>query len=144
MKKVVLILLAFVLASRFTYAQDLETYFHRLDQALVQADSTALTQILHPEVEIGHSNAWNQTKEDVWNDLKNKKVQYSRIKHLATLSVDSLENNGQKIASVFRKIISEGKYKTFDFSLTLNVLEVWIQEGNNWKLWKRQAVKVSQ
>lgn len=123
-----------------SYAQDqIQNCIQEFDLACITKDSSKMAALLHPNVEIGHSNGWIQRGDEVWKDLSNGVVRYEEVQNLDT---DILEYAGAHTVAVRRRINVKGEYKTYPFEMKLSVLEIWIKEQRDWRLWKRQAVKI--
>lgn len=140
MKIKIFLLLFFSLITTSLFSQSLEEVISHLDIALINQDTTVLNRHLHKDLYFGHSNAWTQSKEDVFNDLKNGILEYKSIETITKISKSSLSNHTFRIS---REIHVIGRLKEHEFDMQLRVLEIWILEDNIWKLWSRQSVKIN-
>jgi hypothetical protein len=110
----------------------------KLDQALLKQDSAALDQLLDGKLSFGHSNGWVQTKQDVWNDFKEGRLNYL---DLTTTEVKILQI-GKELATITMKVQAKGKLKEKEFDLKLTVLQVWKKDKKGWQLFARQSAKI--
>ncbi len=109
----------------------------RLDQALLDRDSTALSQLLHPQLTYGHSNGWVQSREEVWNDGVTGKLHYNIIRPetMATFGITGTAITTRQLIYV------EGTVSGKQFAMHLQVLQTWIKTKKGWQLLARQSVK---
>jgi len=110
----------------------------KLDKALVQKDSAALSRLLHDEVVIGHSNGFIENKKELLNHVLNEKIIYKIINKVKNEEIKNL----RKITRVRRQIDVVGWYNQKEFSLRLSVLEIWKKHKKDWQLWCRQSVEI--
>jgi hypothetical protein len=138
----IFLVLLFSVLLQTTSAQDdslaLRDAIVKLDQALLKQDSAALDQLLDGKLSFGHSNGWVQTKQDVWNDLKDGRLEYLG---LATEEVKILQM-GKELATVTMKVQAKGKLKENEFDLRLTVMQVWKKDKKGWQLFARQSAKI--
>lgn len=136
------LVLLFAALLQTTRAQDdsltLSDAIAKLDQALLKKDSAALDQLLDGKLSFGHSNGWVQTKQDVWNDLRDGRLEYLG---LATEEVKFLQM-GKELATVTMKVQAKGKLKEKEFDLKLTVMQVWKKDKKGWQLFARQSTKI--
>ena len=136
------LVLLFAALLQTTTAQDdsltLSDAIAKLDQALLKKDSAALDQLLDGKLSFGHSNGWVQTKQDVWNDLRDGRLEYLG---LATEEVKFLQM-GKELATVTMKVQAKGKLKEKEFDLKLTVMQVWKKDKKGWQLFARQSTKI--
>lgn len=134
--------LACLLCSSFCFAgKQLEELYHsvyRLDEALLQKDTVTLNRLLRDDVSYGHSNGWIERKQDVIRDLYNGKLVYKEIKQDAKPHVTFAGNAGRVVMDLSVRVLVDGK----ELLLKLNVLQLWLYEKKEWKLWGRQSVKI--
>ncbi|HSU28644.1 MAG TPA: nuclear transport factor 2 family protein, partial [Chitinophagaceae bacterium] len=86
----------------------------------------------------GHSNGWVENKQDIINDLKSGKLEYSKI--VNTSIVIAAINTGS--ATVRTNTEAEGTVNGTAFQLKLHVLQVWIKTKLGWQLLARQSTKL--
>lgn len=138
----IFLVLLFSVLLQTTSAQDdslaLRGAIVKLDQALLKQDSAALDQLLDGKLSFGHSNGWVQTKQDVWNDFKEGRLDYL---DLTTTEVKILQI-GKELATVTMKVQAKGKLKEKEFDLKLTVLQVWKKDKKGWQLFARQSAKI--
>jgi hypothetical protein len=138
----IFLVLLFSVLLQTTSAQDdslaLRDAIVKLDQALLKQDSAALDQLLDDKLSFGHSNGWVQTKQDVWNDFKEGRLNYL---DLTTTEVKILQI-GKELATITMKVQAKGKLKEKEFDLKLTVLQVWKKDKKGWQLFARQSAKI--
>ncbi len=137
MKKWITIALLFCSSFSFGQTSFLKEAVSKLDRALVAKDSVTLKQILHKDLNYGHSNGWVETKQDVIHDLFNGKLTYQKI-----------ENGKQdwKLGKDWATVRSVTEIKLLmneqELLLKLHVLQVWIKTNKGWQLLARQSTKI--
>lgn len=109
----------------------------KLDIALLQKDYDVLNNILHTDVNYGHSNGWVQTKTDVFNDFKSGKLEYNKIENNSS----AILTLNKKWATVKTNTNAEGTVNGTVFKLTLHVMQVWLKTKKGWQLLARQSAK---
>ena len=109
----------------------------QLDKALLGKDEVVLKQVLHKDVNYGHSNGWIQTKNDVLNDFKSGKLVYDKIENTSTLIIGI----NKKWATVKTSTNAEGIANKAAFKITLHVMQVWMNTKNGWQLYARQSAR---
>lgn len=112
----------------------------QLDAALVREDHSALDSLMHEDLLMGHSNAYFQTKEEVINDLRRRKIVYRSIEQL---SIQNINEQGEQIR-INRVINVKGSYMGTDFAMRLALMEIWLDRDAGMQLWSRQAVKINE
>lgn len=117
----------------------LKNAMQKLDKALLEKDSLALTEVLYKDVSYGHSNGWVQTKKDVWDDFVSGKLTYKKIAN----SNSSIAAMNKKWATVRTNTAVDGKVNDKDFNMTLHVLQVWMKTKKGWQLFARQSAKIN-
>jgi Domain of unknown function (DUF4440) len=139
LKRILTIGLLFV--SLVTVAQvdsaGLKTAMKQLDKALLGKDEVVLKQVLHKDVNYGHSNGWIQTKNDVLNDFKSGKLVYNKIENNNT----GIINISKKWATVKTSTNAEGTVNGTVFKMTLHIMQVWMNTKKGWQLFARQSAK---
>jgi len=104
-----------------------------------QRDSAALLDLVSENVTYGHSGGSIEDKPTMVHKAMVSKTTY-RNQQFEKLSIQVKD----KIAVLrhnFRAIsIDENGKET---PLDLGILQVWRKEGNKWRLWARQAVKIA-
>jgi ketosteroid isomerase-like protein len=105
----------------------------------VKRDSAALLDLVSDKVTYGHSGGNIEDKPTMVHKAMVSKTTY-RNQSFEKLSIQVQD----KIAIVrhnFRAIsIDENGKET---PLDLGILQVWKKEGNKWRIWARQAVKIT-
>lgn len=141
MKNLVLLFICFFSFSfsQLRISQSLQGELSKLD-SLMSKNSAAISNVLSKDITFGHSNGWVQKYDDLVKDFSSNKVVYKEVKQLEILD---FKLKG-KFATVFRKIAVSGTYKTFDFSMNLLALEVWLKQNGKWLLYSRQSVELKQ
>jgi len=112
----------------------------RLLDFYMKNNDLKILELLSEEVSFGHSNGWVQNFADFKNDFESKKASYTSIEQT---DFSEFKRN-RKTVSLRRKVKVSGIYKTYDFDMTLSLLEIWVKKGKSWKLWSRQAVELKE
>ncbi len=115
----------------------LKAAMEQLDKALLGKNEVVLKQVLHKDVNYGHSNGWIQTKNDVLNDFKSGKLVYNKIENNSA----GVINITQKWATVKTNTNAEGTVNGTAFKMTLHIMQVWINTKKGWQLFARQSAK---
>ncbi|MFV0304408.1 MAG: nuclear transport factor 2 family protein [Moheibacter sp.] len=116
---------------------EIELHIQKLEQSLVKKDTATLSQLLHSDLTLGHSNGWIETKESLLNSLPTQKVIYTEF--IPKNSIEFyLKNND--LVTLRRKVKVIGKYENETFSVDLNILEIWIKKLDHWQLLARQSM----
>lgn len=139
MKKLIFIGLFFVGCSVFSQnSEDLiKSTILKIEKALVEKDTLVLQKLLHSDLTLGHSNGWVETKESLLKDLKKEKVSYRVFEKISEVDFTFFSN---ETAITRREINVCGTVDNDEFTISLNVLEIWVLENNIWKLLARQSV----
>jgi hypothetical protein len=116
----------------------LKDAMRKLDKALLEKDSLALSEVLHNDISYGHSNGWVQSKKDLWDDFVSGKLIYKKIEHSST-TIAAINN---KWATVRTNTAVEGTVNDKSFNMSLHVLQVWIKTKKGWQLMARQSAKL--
>jgi len=140
-----LFFVALFLVGHFVYSQDTKVKIikniNAIEKALVQKDTLVLNKLLHTDLTFGHSNGWIESKESLLNDLKNTKVIYTSFENISAVDFTF---HSEDIVITRRKITAHGIFRQQNFSINMNVLEIWILNQDIWKLLARQSVNNSQ
>lgn len=110
---------------------------NKLD-SLMQNNDSKILDFFEKDVSFGHSNGWIQNLDDFKKDFSSKKVVYKEIKQTGVSEIKKFKN----AFSVRRKIKVTGFYKSELFEMNLSLLEIWIKNKFQWKLWSRQSVEI--
>lgn len=133
------ITIAFLFFSSFSFGQTsfLKEAVSKLDRALIAKDSVTLKQILHKDLNYGHSNGWVESKQEVINDLFNGKLTYQKIE--SSKQDWKMGKDWATVRSVteIRLLMNEQ-----ELLLKLHVLQVWIKTNKGWQLLARQSTKI--
>jgi len=143
MTRIITVLLVFCfLTPGSSFAQidsiGLKETMQKLDKALLQKDEMVLKSVLHKDLSYGHSNGWVQSKNDVLNDLKSRKLVYKKIEN----SSSSIINISEKWATIKTSTNAEGVVNGNEFNLSLHVMQFWIKTKKGWQLIMRQSAKL--
>jgi hypothetical protein len=117
--------------------KDEQKVLHQMKQfheALVK-DKLLVPQYLDDSLTYGHSNGWIETKNDLINNLGNK-ITYKSIKED---SVNVVVNH--KIAHARFVALIEATMDGKPNQFRLKVMEVWVKQKKQWKLFARQAIR---
>lgn len=123
------------------FAQDtaaLKTAVTHLNEALVSKDQKALDQLLNNKLSYGHSNAWIQTKKEVFDDMNSGKLIYTKIENSSVTLVDA----EKQYASVRAVTNVDAVLNGNPLQIKLHVYQFWIKTKKGWELLARQAVKL--
>ena len=101
---------------------------------LIQGTADSLNVLLDDRIEYVHSNGWVQTRADVINDMKSRKLVYQRV----TIQAASARLYGQA-AVVTGLGTFEGVNSGTPFKLDLRYTEVYILSNHRWKLVSRHS-----
>ena len=115
----------------------LKTTMQQLDKALLGKEEAVLKQVLHKNLNFGHSNGWVQHKEDVLNDFKSGKLTYNKIENSSVVIIDI----SKKWATIKTTTNAEGVVNGNAFKLTLHIMQVWMNTKKGWQLYARQSAK---
>ncbi len=96
----------------------------------MQNNDSKILDLFSDDVSFGHSNGWDQNKDDFKKDFESGKVKYQSVKQ-TELKEFKIKN---KFANVRRIIAVKGLYKSDEFEMKLSVLEFWIRQKGMWKL----------
>jgi len=106
-------------------------------QATMKKDGAALDKLLHPDLTYSHSNAKNQTKDEVIKDVTTGKATVEAV----TFSDTTVRVYG-KTALVKGKVdivnITDGK----STPAYLDILHVWVKGPQGWQMIARQATRL--
>lgn len=108
----------------------------RLEMALVARDTGTMAQLLHKDLQFGHSNGWVQTKRDAIEDAKSGALVYGRFdrQSLTILSYG-------KTAVVREWVNVSGTRNGTEFNVKLFVMQHWVRTKKGWQLMLRQSAR---
>lgn len=112
----------------------------KLDKAFLEKNYDVIKQLVNSDASYGHSTGWIQTKKDLTDDFASGKITYKKIES-TELHFTGLHKNW---ATVRLSTAAEGVANGKEFKVTIQVLQVWVKENNNWQLAARQAVKLAE
>lgn len=105
----------------------------------VKRDSLALLDLVSDKVTYGHSGGAIEDKSAMVHKAMTSKTTY-RNQQFEKLSIQ-VQDKTALVRHNFRAIsIDENGKET---PLDLGILQVWKKEGNKWRIWGRQAVKIA-
>lgn len=104
----------------------------------MQNNDSKILNLFESNLSFGHSNGWIQNLDDFKKDFSSKKVIYKEIKQTEVSEIKKFKNT----FSIRRKIKVSGLYKNENFEMNLSLLEIWIKNKSQWKLWSRQSVEI--
>lgn len=110
---------------------------HSLDSALVKADTAGLKTLLHRQLSLGHSNGLIEDKNTLLQHLSSGYLKYNRIDEQGYSEISFAGD----AAWIRRQLEVDGALEGTAFQIKLHVLEVWLWEKGQWKLWCRQSAK---
>ena len=137
------VLIFFILASTVAFSQTREETVWSKVQALTKAifetkDSSVLKELVSDDVTYGHSSGVIENKAMFVKNAVSSRAEYKNIQ-FEKLSIDVKENSAVLRHNLRAISFENGKESPVD----LGILQVWRKEGGRWKLWARQAVKIS-
>jgi hypothetical protein len=133
-----LIALAFVTTGLFGQGEEakLTMTIKEFHQSLVNKNMTSIDQHTDKALSYGHSNGWVETKTDMIKDLETGYIVYHNYKEDSlSITVNGKMANARFVADISATL--HGNTTNFH----LKVLEVWVNKGNRWILFARQAVR---
>ncbi len=101
---------------------------------LIEKRYDSLESLLDERVMYVHSNGWIQNKKELIDDLKSGKLNYLKV----TVKESSARRYGQT-AIINGLATFEGATEGKPFAMDLRYTEVYIKNGNQWKLATRHA-----
>jgi hypothetical protein len=123
----------FICAQRFAFEKNITA----LHEALLNSDSSALSHLLHDSASFGHSNGLIESKRLLWQNLKNKKIQYHEMtfQDLKILSLYHLKV--VRYTLMVNVDLDQKNYK-----LKLHNQQTWVKSRNRWQLLARQSTRL--
>jgi hypothetical protein len=143
MKQLIIILVLF--ASHAAYGQSEENdkvnqlHLRKFDW-LINKNYDSLNWLIDPGAKYIHSNGWVQSKQDVIDDLKSGKLNYTSV------------NVSESSVALYKKhtaiVTGKGSFKGLmpdksEFNIHLLYTEVYVKDKKQWKLVSRQAIKLN-
>lgn len=110
---------------------------NKLDSALIKADIAVLKTLLHAQLSMGHSNGLIEDKDALLQHLTGGYLKYNSIQEQG---YNEIRFTGDA-ASIRRQLEVDGALEGTTFHIKLHVLEVWIWQEGQWRLWCRQSTK---
>jgi hypothetical protein len=141
MKKAFVIILFFATTVAFGQTPDVVkvNQLHKKKfEWMINHNYDSLNKVVDITLTFIHSSGWTQTKQDLMNDLKSGKLNYTSIDvHESSVAMykDAAVLTGK---GTFKGLTAE---KT-EFNIKLLYTEVYIKIKNQWKLVSRQACKI--
>ena len=108
------------------------------DAIFKNKDSTALEDLMADKVTYGHSTGKLEDRKMMISDAINSKQTYTNFA-MDSATVFFEGNKTAIVRHVLKAISTENGKET---PLHLGVLQVWVNQNNQWKLTARQAVKL--
>lgn len=117
-------------------AGDVKQAAYDYNAAVIAKDTAALNMLLHDKLSYGHSNGWQETKEEQIANLFNGTITYHRIeqpelKVIMNGDVATVRGDG-----MFDVDYKETEHMLFD----LNVMQTWVYEEDRWQMLNRQSI----
>ncbi|MCU0381843.1 MAG: nuclear transport factor 2 family protein [Chitinophagaceae bacterium] len=129
----------FVVACLAVEAQDttaVKEAVDRLQKALVERDTVVMKQLLHQDLQFGHSNGWVQTKRDAIDDARSGALVYRQFDR-QSITIQMFK----KRAIVKERMEVKGARNGTEFNIKLFVLQQWVKTKKGWQLMMRQSAK---
>jgi hypothetical protein len=105
----------------------------------VDKDSSSLDKLFAPEVTYGHSGGKLEDRAAAIRAASQNKSTYTGVQ----MGPVKLMLNGKTAVTRYVLTATETAAEGKVTELKLNILQVWVKDGKNWKMMARQAVKVS-
>lgn len=121
----------------FSEWEEIKLKMTQINEAFIAKDTSALSKLLHRDLSLGHSNGWLETKPDLLQTLINQGVLYT---HIEMKGEPEIHFTSENLITTRRNINVSGVVNNTPFDVKLNILEIWICEGNEWQLLARQSV----
>src|SRR5690606_8414325 len=143
MKKFGLFFFVLFLINTTVFTQNLssrlaiEKNIQNIEEALLKKDTLSLKLLLHPNLTMGHSNGWIETKSSLIEDLSQEKVVYTLFQSLTNPEYSYISED---LIITRRDIDAHGTVNGKEFVACLNILEIWTFQNNQWLLTARQSV----
>lgn|SRR5690606_14541678 len=115
----------------------IEENIQKIEEALLKKDTISLKLLLHPNLTMGHSNGWIETKASLIEDLTEEKVVYTLFQ---PINKTEYFYTSEDLIMTRRDIDAHGTVNHKEFVACLNVLEIWTFYNNQWLLTARQSV----
>jgi len=141
MKKIILFILLIVGTQAFSQTAEAEkvNQIHKKKfEWLINKKYDSLNWLLDERVKYIHSNGWIQSKEEVVDDLKSGKVNYTSVT-VEESTVSFYDNSAVITGKGYFKGLDAGKV---EFNIHLLYTEVYVRHKKQWKLVSRQATKI--
>jgi ketosteroid isomerase-like protein len=106
-------------------------------KAIVDADFTALENLLAPDMTYSHSNGWTQTKPEFIGSLRSHELEYQEIKPEA-LKVRVYGSTAVVTGRAHVKAISKGQ----EVSIELRFLDVYVKRKGKWQMVAWQSARL--
>jgi len=140
-KNILLSLLLLVVISSFSQSNE-EKVLQRVkqlnDAIFVNKDSMALEGLMADKVTYGHSTGKVEDRKMMISDAINSKQTYTNFA-MDSATVFFEGNKTAIVRHVLKAISTENGKET---PLHLGILQVWVNQNDQWKLTARQAVKL--
>ncbi|MCO6461823.1 MAG: nuclear transport factor 2 family protein [Saprospiraceae bacterium] len=112
---------------------------NQIESSLLLKDTLHLSQLLHPDLILGHSNGWTESKNSLLQHLTGTKVSYTAFNNIVFSNIHIVNN---RVVTLQKTLDASGNLEGQPFDIRLKILEVWISEGRKWLLLARQSVKI--
>jgi ketosteroid isomerase-like protein len=132
---------AFVVSDAFAQPAEtkaVEAAIEEMNKAMLAADAAKLAALTSEQMSYGHSAGRIETKAQFMDIVAGKKTLYKSIS-LADASVAVVGNNA--IARHIMSVDTEAGGKPA--SAKVGVMQVWVKDGDGWKLLARQAFRLA-
>lgn len=142
-KKCLVIFFAFALVSCSAIAQsskeqEVLSLSERKFKWMINLNMDSLENILNENVMYVHSNGWSQSKHEIIEDFKTKKLVLNKVEILET-KIRNFENT----YVVHGVGIIAGEIDSKPFSVKLNYSEVYVYKNRKYFLFSRHANKIN-
>ncbi len=141
MKNILLFVLLIVGTQAFSQnpeAEKVNQLHKKKFEWLISKKYDSLNWLMDEQIKFIHSNGWIQNKQDVINDLKSGKLNYTSI---------DIQESAVTIYNQTAVVTGKGNFKGImpdqsEFNIKLLYTEVYSKSKKQWKLVSRQATKI--
>lgn len=137
---VVVTISIYVVTPTIVTAQPRQVHVHvsQLHTALESKNIVQLNTLLHDSLCYGHSNGWEESKNELKENLQSGKLSYSKIKSEPVTTTYTGKLCMVRYRAEYVAVLDDK-----EITLTLWVAQTWVYEKRKWKLIMRQSTKIT-